>query len=78
MKDDAELETGTQELQTVDYSDFLDPFLPSGPQKEYFQVPEHEKKALTAELKISYRARTCPVDASQKKNIICGIPKHIY
>ena len=35
MEDDAEFKTGTQELQTVHYNDFLDPFLPSGPQKKY-------------------------------------------
>ena len=56
MEDDTEFETGTQELQTVNHGDFLDPFLSSGPQKKYFQIPEHEKKALTAELKISYKA----------------------
>ena len=32
-------------MQTVDYGEFLDLFLPFGPQKKYFQVPEHEQKS---------------------------------
>ena len=45
-------------------SDFLDPFLPSRSQNKYFQVPEDElKKALTAELNISYRTQTRHIDA---------------
>ena len=51
----------TQEQQRVIYGNFLNPFLSFGPHKKYFQVPEHEQKSFTAELKISYRARTRPV-----------------
>ena len=52
MEDDTEFKRGTQELQTVDFSDFLDPFLPFEPQKKYIYTSRYQstsKKALTAE-----------------------------
>ena len=69
LENTAEFVTGAPKLQTVVYSDFLDPFLPSMSQKKYFQVPGREVKALTAELKLSYRTRTRLIDMSTPANI---------
>ena len=64
LENDAKFETGTQELQTVDYCDFLDPFLPSGHKRSTTRYQSTSNKVLTAGLKISYRLRTHPLDAS--------------
>ena len=54
----------TWELATVDYGNFLDRFIPSGPQKSTSKYQSMSKNALTAELKISYCAQMYRIDAS--------------
>ena len=51
LENTAEFETGAPKLQTVVYSDFLDPFLPSMSQKKYFQVPGREEKSFDCRAK---------------------------
>ena len=51
LENTAEFETGALKLQTVVYSNFLNPFLPSRSQKKYFQVPEQEEKSFDCRAK---------------------------